>query len=84
MRFGMGVPKNSAEPRREPRIPMEVGVHISGHSALPGVEATFTENVSSRGLFFSRAVAARALVPGIGTNYAVLNQRRGRAASAQS
>jgi hypothetical protein len=28
---------------------MEVGVHISGHVLLPGTEATFTENVSSRG-----------------------------------
>lgn len=28
---------------------MEVGVHISGHDALPGTETTFTENVSSRG-----------------------------------
>jgi hypothetical protein len=28
---------------------MEVGVQISGHSVLPGVESTFTENVSSRG-----------------------------------
>ena len=35
--------------RREPRIPMEVGVHISGHEALPGTETTFTENVSARG-----------------------------------
>jgi len=28
---------------------MEVGVHISGHGALPGTETTFTENISSRG-----------------------------------
>ena len=49
MRFGMGVPKTSAAPRRETRIPMEVGVHITGHPALPGTESTFTENVSSRG-----------------------------------
>jgi len=28
---------------------MEVGVHISGHIAIPGTETTFTENVSSRG-----------------------------------
>jgi hypothetical protein len=61
MRFGMGVPKNSAEPRREPRIPMEVGVHISGHSALPGVEVTFTENVSSRG---ARVLSSRRWKPG--------------------
>ena len=49
MRFGMGVPRNPAAPRRETRIPMEVGVHISGHPALPGTETTFTENVSARG-----------------------------------
>jgi hypothetical protein len=28
---------------------MEVGVHITGHPALPGTETTFTENVSPRG-----------------------------------
>jgi len=49
MRFGMGVPKDTVAPRREPRIPMEVGVHITGHPALPGTETTFTENVSPRG-----------------------------------
>lgn len=49
MAFGMGVPRNSIAPRRETRIPMEVGVHISGHPALPGTETTFTENVSPRG-----------------------------------
>lgn len=35
--------------RRESRIPIEVGVQISGHQELPGVETTFTQNVSSRG-----------------------------------
>jgi len=49
MRFGMGVPKDTVAPRREARIPMEVGVHITGHPALPGTETTFTENVSPRG-----------------------------------
>ena len=49
MRFGMGVPKNFVGPRRETRIPMEVGVHITGHPALPGTETTFTENVSPHG-----------------------------------
>lgn len=49
MRFGMGVPKGAVAPRREIRIPMEVGVHITGHPALPGTETTFTENVSPRG-----------------------------------
>jgi hypothetical protein len=36
-------------PRREARAPMEVGVQISGHAKMPGVEMTFTENVSSGG-----------------------------------
>lgn len=49
MRFGMGVPKGTIAPRREARIPMEVGVHISGHPVQPGTETTFTENVSPRG-----------------------------------
>lgn len=49
MRFGMGVPKGVLAPRREARIPMEVGVHISGHPIQPGTETTFTENVSTRG-----------------------------------
>lgn len=41
--------KNFAAPRYEPRLPMEVAVQISGHSEMPGVEMTFTQNVSSRG-----------------------------------
>ena len=49
MRFGMGVPKIPVAPRRETRIPMEVAVHISGHHAQPGIETTFTKNVSSCG-----------------------------------
>jgi hypothetical protein len=49
MPLGMGGPKTFSVVRREPRVPMEVGVHISGHQALPGTETTFTENVSSRG-----------------------------------
>lgn len=49
MAFRVGVPKSFTAPRREARIPMEVGVHISGHAKLPGTETTFTENVSPRG-----------------------------------
>ena len=49
MAFGKGVPKTFVVSRRETRTPMEVGVHISGHPAQPGTEATFTENVSPRG-----------------------------------
>lgn len=42
--------------RAERRIPMEVAVQIAGHSQVPGVETTFTENVSSRG---ARVLTAR-------------------------
>lgn len=49
MQLGMGVPKVFSASRREPRIPMEIGVHISGHAELPGSEATFTQDISSRG-----------------------------------
>lgn len=56
MRFGMGVPKTFTAPRREARVPMEVGVQITGHPRLPGTEATFTENVSSKG---ARVISAR-------------------------
>jgi len=56
MRFGMGVPKTFTAPRREARVPMEVGVQITGHPRLPGTEATFTEDVSSKG---ARVISAR-------------------------
>jgi hypothetical protein len=42
--------------RLEKRIPMAVGVQISGNAQAPGVETTFTENVSSRG---ARVVTVR-------------------------
>jgi len=42
--------------RLEKRIPMAIAVHISGHGRAPGVETTFTENVSSRG---ARVVSVR-------------------------
>jgi hypothetical protein len=35
--------------RLEQRIPMAIAVHLSGKGNAPGVETTFTENVSSRG-----------------------------------
>lgn len=41
--------RNYSVQRIEPRLPMEVAVQIAGHSEAPGVEMTFTENVSSRG-----------------------------------
>ncbi|HXX99532.1 MAG TPA: PilZ domain-containing protein [Candidatus Limnocylindrales bacterium] len=42
--------------RREDRIPMEIPVILEGHRHLPGVESTFTENVSARG---ARVVSIR-------------------------
>ena len=45
----MSKPKTYSVERVEQRIPMEVAVQIAGHPNLPGVEITFTENVSSRG-----------------------------------
>jgi len=50
MALSIGTPKNFTTPRREPRMPMEISVHISGHTEMPGKETTFTENVSSRGV----------------------------------
>ena len=42
--------------RAEKRIPMEIPVVIQGHRKAPGLESTFTENVSARG---ARVVSAR-------------------------
>ena len=42
--------------RRENRIPMEIPVVLDGHRHLPGMEATFTENVSAKG---ARVVSVR-------------------------
>lgn len=41
--------KNYTVQRTERRIPMEVAVQVTGHPTIPGVELTFTENVSGRG-----------------------------------
>ena len=49
MPLGIGGPKSYDAIRSETRIPMEVGVHITGNGSQPGTETTFTENVSSRG-----------------------------------
>ncbi|HEX2714832.1 MAG TPA: PilZ domain-containing protein [Candidatus Acidoferrales bacterium] len=49
------------KPKRvEKRLPMEVGVQIAGNARVPGVETTFTENVSSRG---ARVVTVRRWQP---------------------
>jgi PilZ domain-containing protein len=50
------VPKQFAAHRNDKRIPMEVAVLLSGHKATPGIESTFTENVSARG---ARVVSVR-------------------------
>ena len=42
--------------RAEKRIPMEIPVVLDGHRRTPGVESTFTENVSARG---ARVVSVR-------------------------
>lgn len=58
MPLGIGAPKAKSFTalRSESRVPMEIGVHISGHAVLPGTEATFTENVSARG---ARVISTR-------------------------
>jgi hypothetical protein len=48
MPTGMGVPKAFSIPRRELRVPIEVGIQILS-GPLRGEERTFTQNVSSRG-----------------------------------
>jgi hypothetical protein len=42
--------------RSESRIPMEIPIVLEGHRQLPGVETTFTENVSAKG---ARVVSTR-------------------------
>jgi hypothetical protein len=43
------MPKEYSVKRSEQRIPMAVGVQISGHAKVPGTEATFTDDISSHG-----------------------------------
>jgi len=49
MRLRLRRSENYSVSRVERRVPMEVGVRISGHVDLPGIETTFTDNVSARG-----------------------------------
>jgi hypothetical protein len=56
MAIGMGVPRSFIAIRSEKRVPMEVGVRITGHASLPGTETTFTQNVSARG---ARVISTR-------------------------
>lgn len=46
---GFEVMKVKAIPRREKRVPMAIAVQLGGHADMPGIETTFTENVSSNG-----------------------------------
>jgi len=41
--------KIDVAPRTENRLPMAVAIQISGNKRRPGIENTFTENVSARG-----------------------------------
>ena|ERR1700690_167515 len=52
------MPPRNSHPfhRSENRIPMEIPVVLDGHRQMPGVEATFTENVSAKG---ARVVSVR-------------------------
>jgi len=43
------VPRIHIGTRSERRVPLEVGVYLLGHVRVPGVESTFTEDVSVRG-----------------------------------
>lgn len=43
------MPKAYSVERLEKRIPMAVAVQLAGHQELPGLETTFTENVSPGG-----------------------------------
>jgi PilZ domain-containing protein len=47
--------------RGEKRILMEIPVLIDGHREAPGMESTFTENVSARG---ARVISVRRWEPG--------------------
>jgi hypothetical protein len=53
--------------RAEQRIPMEVPVILDGHRRMPGVEATFTENVSAKG---ARVISMRKWELGEQLNFA--------------
>jgi hypothetical protein len=55
------MPKTYVRERAEPRLPMQLPVNVSGHSLVPGVERTFTRDVSARG---ACVVSARRWDPG--------------------
>ncbi|PYT81358.1 MAG: hypothetical protein DMG40_09365 [Acidobacteria bacterium] len=53
--------------RTEQRILMEIPVLIDGHREAPGLESTFTENVSARG---ARVITVRRWVQGESLKFA--------------
>ena len=61
--------KQFAFTRYEKRVPMTVAVNISSLQRSPGVETTFTENVSARG---ARVVSSRRWQPGERLCFALL------------
>jgi hypothetical protein len=56
MPTAMETPKTYSIARRDPRVPIEVGVHLGGLGAQSARESTFTQDVSARG---ARVVSAR-------------------------
>lgn len=52
----MSLKINHPHHRSENRIPMEIPVVLDGQTHFPGVESTFTENVSAKG---ARVVSVR-------------------------
>jgi hypothetical protein len=49
IQIGTGDPKPFAVPRRDVRVPIEVGIHLIAPGAGSGKESTFTQDVSARG-----------------------------------
>ncbi len=54
------MPKGNSFHRGERRIPMEVAVVLDGHAEMPGLENTFTQNVSAHG---ARVITIRRWAP---------------------
>jgi hypothetical protein len=61
--------KEALAARQEARIPMTVAVNISSLRQTPGIETTFTENVSARG---ARVLSTRRWLPGEQLTFALL------------
>jgi hypothetical protein len=61
--------KEALAARHEARIPMTIAVNISSLQQVPGIETTFTENVSAHG---ARVVSTRRWLPGEQLTFALL------------